>query len=158
MDWGGWAVFGFGATVALTAIMVGGQLVGITRMDIPLILGTIVVEDPDKARVAGFFIHLFNGQAFALLYAVAFALLDRATWWLGALFGAFHGAAVLTLVMPLIAGAHPRMASERSGPQLDLVLEPPGFLALNYGRESAVVTFLAHVIFGVLLGIFLQPK
>ncbi len=47
-------------------------------MDIPMMLGTIFVEDPDKARVVGFFIHLVNGQFFALFYASAFALLDEA--------------------------------------------------------------------------------
>jgi hypothetical protein len=33
-----------------------GQLAGTTRLDLPLLLGTIVTEDPDKARVAGFFV------------------------------------------------------------------------------------------------------
>jgi hypothetical protein len=156
MDWGGWATFGFGATVALTAIMVGAQLLGLTRMDIPLMLGAMFVEDPDRARVIGFFIHLFNGQIFALLYASAFALLDKATWWLGGLFGAFHGVVALTLLVPLLPGIHPRMASDRAGPTLDYVLEPPGLFGLNYGRETAVVALVAHVIFGVLLGIFLD--
>jgi hypothetical protein len=47
------------------------------------------------------------------------------------------------------------MASERAGPELDHVLEPPGLLALNYGRETPLVALGAHVIFGVILGIFL---
>src|SRR3989337_870572 len=98
MDWAGWATFGFVATVALTTIMVAAQLAGLSRMDIPMMLGTMFVEDPDRARVVGFVIHLMNGQVFALLYAAAFALLQRATWWLGALFGAFHGLAALVLL------------------------------------------------------------
>jgi hypothetical protein len=157
MDWAGWATFGLGATVALTAIMVFAQLAGLSRMDIPMMLGTMFVEDPDRARVVGFFVHLVNGQIFALFYAAAFALLDRATWWLGALFGAFHGLVALTLIVPLVPGIHPRMASERGGPELDAVLEPPGLLALNYGRETPAVALVAHVVYGVLLGIFLTP-
>lgn len=39
MDWTGWATFGFGATVALTAVLVTAQLSGLTRMDIPMLLG-----------------------------------------------------------------------------------------------------------------------
>jgi hypothetical protein len=36
-------------------------------------LGTMFVVEPDRARVAGFFIHLVNGQGFALGYAAVFA-------------------------------------------------------------------------------------
>ena len=87
MDWAGWALFGLIATTALTAIMIAAQMVGLTRLDLPLLLGTTVTEDPDRARVAGFFIHLAFGECFALGYAATFALLDSATWWLGALLG-----------------------------------------------------------------------
>ena len=157
MDWLGWATFGFGATVALTAVLVASQLAGLTRMDIPLMLGTMFVEDPDKARVVGFFIHLVNGQVFALLYAAAFSALEEASWWLGAVFGALHGFAALTLIVPLLPGIHPRMASERSGPNARNVLEPPGLFGLNYGAQTALVTLAAHVLYGAFLGIFLTP-
>ena len=157
MDWAGWATFGFVATVALTAIMVVAQLAGRSRMDIPMMLGTMFVEDPDRARVVGFLIHLVNGQIFALLYAVAFALLERSTWWLGAIFGGLHGVAALVLIVPILPGVHPRMASERSGPRLDTMLEPPGLLGLNYGRETPIVALVAHVVYGTLLGIFITP-
>jgi len=110
MDWTGWATFGFAATVVLTSIMVASQLLGLSRMDLPLMLGTIFVESPDRARVVGFLLHLVNGQVFALLYAAAFALIGRATWWLGALFGLIHGLAALTMLVPLLPGMHPRMA------------------------------------------------
>jgi hypothetical protein len=158
MDWGGWATFGFGATVALTATMVAAQLAGLSRMDLPMMLGTMFVEDPDRARVVGFFVHLMNGQVFALLYAGAFAVIQRATWWLGALFGAFHGVAALVLLVPLLPGIHPRMASERSGPTLHATLEPPGLLGLNYGRQTPAIALVAHVVYGTLLGIFLNPS
>jgi hypothetical protein len=157
MDWGGWATFGFGATVALTAIMVAAQLAGRTRMDLPMMLGTIFVDDPDRARVVGSLVHLVNGQLFALFYASAFSLLDRSTWWLGASFGLLHGVAALTLIIPLLPGIHPRMASDRQGPARDVTLEPPGLLGLNYGRATALVTLLAHVVYGTLLGVFLSP-
>ena len=50
------------------------------------------------------------------------------------------------------------MASERSGPKLDTVLEPPGPLGLNYGRETPVVAVIAHVAYGAILGGFLSPR
>jgi hypothetical protein len=158
MDWAGWATFGFVATVILTGILVASQLFGLSRMDLPLMLGTLFVEDPDRARVVGFVVHLANGQVFALLYAAAFALIGTATWWLGAAFGLVHGLAALTIIIPLLPGIHPRMASERSGPELRAVLEPPGPLGLNYGRETVLFTVAAHVAYGALLGGFLNPR
>ena len=116
MDWAGWALFGLVATAALTVVMVAAQLAGLTRLDLPLLLGTIVTADPDRARVAGFFIHLAIGLGFALGYAASFALLDEATWWLGGLLGLLHVAVALTVLVPLLPGIHPRIASDRAGP------------------------------------------
>ena len=157
IDWGGWATFGLGATVALTTTMLSAQVAGLSRMDLPMMLGTMFSEVPDRARVIGFFVHLVNGQLFALLYAAAFSVLDLATWWLGAAFGIFHGLVALIVIVPLLPGAHRRMASERGGPRLDAVLEPPGFFGLHYGRETPAVTLVAHLVYGVLLGAFLTP-
>jgi hypothetical protein len=33
-------------------------------------------------------------------------------------------------------------------------LEPPGFLALNYGFQTPVSVIIAHIVFGVILGAF----
>jgi hypothetical protein len=155
MDWTGWALFGLMATTALTAVMIAAQLAGLTRLDLPLLLGTVVTEDPDRARVAGFFVHLAVGQGFALGYAAAFALLDRATWWIGTLLGLLHGAVALAVLVPLLAGVHPRMASQRAGPASTAALEPPGLFALNYGVQTPLVAVAAHVVYGTLLGLLL---
>ena len=155
MDWTGWALFGLVATGALTAAMIAAQLAGLTRLDLPLVLGTLVTEDPDRARVAGFFIHLGVGEGFALGYAAIFALLDRAGWWLGALLGGLHAAVALTVILPLLGGVHPRMASHRAGPKSTAVLEPPGLFALNYGLQTPTVTTVAHIAYGVVLGLLL---
>src|SRR5687768_1401696 len=155
MDWSGWAVFGMLATTGLTVVMILAQLAGRTRFDLPLMLGTIATEDPDRARVAGFAIHLVIGQVFALFYAAGFAALHRSDWWLGALFGLAHAAVALTALVPLLPGVHPRMASERAGPASTAVLEPPGLFSLNYGTATPLVTLCAHVVYGAVLGLFL---
>jgi hypothetical protein len=158
MDWAGWALFGLVATAALTAVMIAAQLAGLSRLDLPLILGTVVAEDPDRARVAGFFIHLAIGQGFALGYAASFAVLGRATWWLGGLFGLLHVAIALTVLVLLLAGVHPRMASPRAGPASTSVLEPPGLLGLNYGTQTPLVAAAAHLAYGVALGVLLEAR
>jgi hypothetical protein len=156
MDWAGWALFGLVATAVLTSIMIAAQLAGFSRLDLPLILGTLVTEDPDRARVTGFLIHLAVGQGFALGYAASFALLGIATWWLGALLGLLHVAVALTVIVPLLAGVHPRMASNRAGPESTAGLEPPGLLGLNYGAQTPAVAVAAHLAYGVALGLLLR--
>ena len=158
MDWTGWALFGLLATTALTAVMITAQLAGLTRLDLPLMLGTVVIEDPDRARIAGFVIHLVVGQGFALGYAGVFALTGHATWWLGTLLGLLHAAVALGVLVPLLPGVHPRMASPRAGPSNTAVLEPPGLFALHYGIQTPSVTFAAHVVYGGLLGMLLRAS
>lgn len=157
MDWGGWAVFGLVATTLLTAALILAQLIGWTRLDLPLMLGSAFAADPDRARVAGFFVHLGFGQLFALFHAAGFASFDRAGWALGALFGFVHALVALTVLVPLLPGLHPRMAGDRAGPDSTALLEPPGLLALNYGIATPFVTIAAHVVYGVALGLTLQP-
>jgi hypothetical protein len=156
MDWAGWALFGLLATAILTAVMIAAQLMGRTRLDLPLVLGTIATGDPDRARIVGFFFHLAIGEGFALGYAAGFALLGTATWWLGGLFGLVHVGVALTILVPLLPGIHPRMASERAGPASTAELEPPGLFGLNYGPETPAVAIAAHVVFGVALGLLLS--
>jgi hypothetical protein len=158
MDWQGWALFGLVATSVLTAVMIAAQMAGLTRLDLPLVLGTLVTADPDKARVAGFFIHLAAGQGFALGYAAVFALLHQASWWLGALLGLLHVAVALTVILPLLPGIHPRMASTRAGLTTTAALEPPGLLGLNYGIQTPAVAVVAHVIYGAVLGLLLGAR
>jgi hypothetical protein len=157
MDWAGWALFGLLATAALTAVMIAAQMAGLTRLDLPLVLGTLVTADPDRARVAGFFLHLAAGQVFALGYAATFALLHPA-WWLGGLLGVLHVAVALTVLLPLLPGVHPRIASHRAGLASTAVLEPPGLLALNYGVQTPAVAVVAHLVYGVVLGLLLQAR
>ncbi len=157
MDWGGWAVFGLVATALLTVSLTGLQLLGRSRLDLPLMLGTMFVADPDGARIVGFGAHLVMGQAFALFYAAGFTVLGRASWWLGAAFGLVHALVALAVLVPLLPGIHPRMASERAGPDSSATLEPPGPLALNYGIATPAVTAAAHVVYGLVLGLALHP-
>jgi hypothetical protein len=158
VDWAGWALFGLIATAMLTAVMTVAQLAGVTRLDLPLLLGTVATEDPDRARVAGFFIHLTIGEAFALGYAATFALLGRAGWWLGGLLGLVHVGVALTVLVPLLAGVHPRIASSRAGPRSTAVLEPPGLLGLNYGQQTPIVAIVAHLVYGIALGVLLTAR
>jgi len=100
--------------------------------------------------------HIVNGWLFALLYALAFESWRQATWWLGAGIGLVHGLFVLAVGMPIVPAMHPRMVSEYFGPTPNSQLQPPGFLALNYGRRTPIVALTSHLVYGAILGAFYQ--
>ena len=154
MNWSSWALWGFVATIVLTTLMAGSQGLGFTRMNLPYMLGTMFTPSRDRAKVIGFLLHLINGWLFSLLYVAAFHLWGEITWWRGALTAIVHAGFVLTAGMWLMPSLHPRMASEQQGPTLTRQLEPPGFLALNYGFQTPISVIIAHIIFGVVLGAF----
>lgn len=149
-------LWGFVATLILATLMQGGQSLGLSRMSLPFMLGTMFTPDRDRATMIGFLAHLLSGWLFALLYALAFESWHRATWWLGAGIGLVHGLIVLVALMPVLPGFHPRMASEQRGPEPTRMLEPPGFLGLNYGRRTPVLALIAHIVYGTIIGAFYQ--
>ena len=154
MNWSGWLLWGFVATVVLTTLMAGSQGMRLTRMNLPYMLGTMFTASRDRAKAIGFALHLVNGWIFALIYVAVFNSWGRATWWLGGAIGLLHGLFVLTAGMRLVPGIHPRMASETQGPNAVRQLEPPGFLALNYGVQTPISVLAAHLLFGAILGAF----
>jgi uncharacterized membrane protein YagU involved in acid resistance len=157
MNWGAWLVWGFAATIVLTTVMAGSQGLGVTRMNIPYMLGTMVTPNRDRARMLGVLLHLINGQLFALLYIAAFNAWGGATWWRGALIGLVHTAFVLIVGLPTLPAYHPRMANEQYGPTVTRQLEPPGFLALHYGVRTPLSVLVGHLAYGIILGTFYRP-
>jgi hypothetical protein len=77
---------------------------------------------------------------------------------LGAGTGLVHALFVLLAAMPVLPAMHPRMANEQQGPTPTRQLEPPGFLALNYGRRTPISLLLAHLLYGAILGAFYHPE
>lgn len=154
MNMRGTVLWGFVATVVLTGLMAGSQGLGLTRMNLPFMLGTMTTPDRDRAKLTGAAMHLINGWLFAGVYAAAFQSWRRASGPLGALIGLVHALFVLAVAMPLLPSLHPRMASEEQGPTPTRQLEPPGFLALNYGMRTPLSVILAHLVYGGILGAF----
>lgn len=154
MNVGSWLIWGFAATVVLTSVMAGSQGIGMTRMNVPYLLGTMVTPDRDRAKALGVGLHLLNGWVFSAFYVAAFHLWNGPAWWKGAAIGLVHAAFVLVVAMPAMPGLHPRMASESRGPTVVRQLEPPGFLALHYGIQTPISIVVAHVLFGIVIGGF----
>ena len=146
---------GFVGTIVLTGGLRVAQELGWTRMDIPLLLGTVFTDDRDRATVIGVAVHFLNGLLFALGYYAIFSAVDQAGWLFGAALGvvhaAFAGGVLVTLLLPAV---HPRMGTPWSDAEETPLLEPPGFLLVNYGRRTALWTLIGHVAFGAIVGGF----
>jgi hypothetical protein len=147
---------GFAGTLVLTTALAAASHLHLTRMDLPFLLGTAFSDDRSRARVVGYALHFVAGLAFALVYYAAFLALGRAGWALGILFGLVHalfaGTALVNVLLPAV---HPRMGTPFSAADSAPLLEPPGFMLLNYGRETPVVTILAHLAYGGIVGWFI---
>jgi hypothetical protein len=147
-------LWGFAATLILSIMMAVSRPLGLTRMDLPFILGSMLTSNRNKALWTGFLFHLIMGWLFACTYGAAFESADLKTWWFGMAIGFVHSAFVLTVGLDILNFIHPRMATPFQGPTPTKQLEPPGFLALNYGRGTPLVTVLGHLVYGGVLGMF----
>jgi hypothetical protein len=154
MIWGALAG-GFIGTLVLTTTLRAANELGLTRVDLPFLLGTAVTSDRGRAKASGYLMHLVAGELFALVYCAIFAAIDSSGWLLGALFGLLHGIVSTTaLVNVLLPVVHPRMGSTLTAADSSPLLEPPGFLMRNYGRATPTVALLAHVAYGTIVGSF----
>jgi hypothetical protein len=146
---------GFAGTLVLTTALRAGNELNLTRMDLPFLLGTAFSEDRTRAKAIGYLLHFVAGMAFALTYYAIFLAIDRSGWWLGAVFGLAHGlfsgTALTNILLPLV---HPRMGTSSTAAPSAALLEPPGFMMLNYGRQTPLVSLAAHVAFGTIVGGF----
>jgi hypothetical protein len=142
-------------TVVLTTALRGASEVGWTRMDMPFLLGAAFSANRLRAKAIGYLLHFAFGLLFALAYFAIFLAIGRSGWLLGAVFGLVHalfaGTALVNVLLPLV---HPRMANPLTAAGSTPLLEAPGFLLTNYGRSTPVVTVLAHLAYGAIVGGF----
>jgi len=142
-------------TVILTTGLRLAQELGWTRMDIPLLLGTAFTADRGRAEATGYALHFLNGLLFALAYGAVFAAVGRAGVLFGVALGFVHalfaGGALVNVLLPAV---HPRMGTRWSDSRESPLLEPPGFMLRNYGRATAAVTVLLHLVYGGIVGGF----
>jgi hypothetical protein len=154
-----WAALagGFLGTLVLTTTLRAANELRLTRVDLPFLLGTAVTSDRARAKAIGYLMHLVTGEVFALVYFGIFVSIDSSGWLLGAVFGLLHGVVSTTaLVNVLLPVVHPRMGSTLSAADSHPLLEPPGFLMLNYGRGSPIAGLLAHIAYGAIVGGFVS--
>jgi hypothetical protein len=139
----------------LTTILRAATELRLTRMDLPFLLGTVLTSSRRLAKAVGYVAHFAFGLLFALGYFLLFASIGVSGPVLGAVFGVAHalfaGTALVNVLLPLV---HPRMGSAFSDATTTPLLEEPGFMMLNYGRATPVVSVVAHAAYGAIVGAF----
>ena len=143
MNWAGSLLWGFVSTVVLTGLMAASQGLGLSRMSLPYMLGSMFTPDRDRAKLVGFGVHLLNGWWLAFIYAAAFQSWRRAAWWLGAAIGFVHAL----------------FSSRRRGaPAAFVGLVLCGALAIGaYLYVERTSTRVYHTTFGTCLGRYVTP-
>jgi hypothetical protein len=148
----GTLVGGFLGTVVLTTVLRGASELGWTRMDLPFLLGT---ADCARAKLGGYALHFVFGLVFALGYYTVFAVAGKSGIVIGALLGLVHGLfAGTALVSILLPAVHPRMGTGFDAAGSAPLLEPPGFMLINYGRQTPLATIVSHIAYGAIVGGF----
>jgi hypothetical protein len=156
MSFWGAVAGGFVGTLVLTTCLRAGSEIGLTRMDLPFLLGTAFSADRTHAKAVGYGLHFVAGQVFAAMYYGVFVAIGQSSWWLGGAFGLVHGlfagTALVNTLLPLV---HPRMGTPDTAADSSPLLEPPGFLLLNYGPSTPLLTMLVHAVYGAIVGEFI---
>jgi uncharacterized protein DUF6789 len=144
---------GFVGTLVLTTVLRAAGELGVTRMDLPFLLGTSVTDRRGPAKALGYLFHFIIGMIFALAYGAFFAAVGRSGWFLGAVLGSVHalfvGTVLVNVLLPIV---HPRIGTPETAADDIALLEPPGFLMLNYGRNTFLITLAAHIAYGAIVG------
>lgn len=144
---------GFAGTLVLTTALRAASEFHLTRIDLPFLLGTAFAVDRVRAKALGYALHFVAGEVFALLYFAIFVAIHQSGWWVGAAFGLvqglFAGTALVNILLPLV---HPRMGTPFTAAGSVSLLEPPGFMMLNYGVRTPLVALPVHVGYGAIVG------
>lgn len=142
-------------TVVLTTMLRAASELGWTRMDLPFLLGTAMTTDRVRAKAAGYALHFVFGIAFALGYYAVFVVIGHSGFGIGAVLGLVHalfaGTALVSVLLPVV---HPRMGTGFDAAGSAPLLEPPGFMLRNYGRQTPLATIVSHIAYGAIVGGF----
>ncbi len=132
-------------TAAMTALMYAAPMMGMPKMDIATVLGTMFLASPGPAFWLGMMIHFTMGTVlFPAIYRFALQPHNSSGTGSGALFGLILWAAANFMVMPMMGAIHPAV---KSG-----MMPAPGFLMLHLGVMAPVGSLMGHLVYGTLLG------
>ena len=121
--------------MAMLLLIYGGPLIGLPRIDVVSMLGSLAAPNKQDAVTLGGAIHFSMGVLFAIIYAAFWSAgIGSPTWWWGLIFGALHGIVVILLLF-MVTRMHPQLSE------------------LINGLPVMVAILLNHMVFGVVVAL-----
>ena len=137
----GLVIIGLVGTIAFDMVMYVDSAITGLPLEIPSVLGSLVVGDSEFAEPVGRVIHYGNGIGLALVFGFVALPISRKIIGLPTIvYGIIFG--ILELVVAVWFGMLPALGA--------------GIAGTNVGPEVAIVTFLRHIAFGSVLGILVR--
>ena len=128
-------IAGLVATAVMTLLMYTAPRMGMPKMDIIGMLGSMFSSDKGTARIIGLVVHFMMGVVFAIVYTYLWSAgLGSASLLWGLIFGLAHGI-VAIVTMPMMVRMHPR---------------PP---AMEGGPKTMIGQLMGHAVFGLAVAI-----
>ena len=85
--------------MAMLLLIYGGPLIGLPRIDVVSMLGSLAAPNKQDAVTLGGAIHFSMGVLFAIIYVALWSIgIGKPLWWWGIVFGAIHGLLVIALL------------------------------------------------------------
>src|SRR3972149_1334072 len=108
-------IAGLLGTLVMALLMIMAPRMGMPKMDIIGMLGTMFTASEGTARVLGILAHFMMGVIFAIIYALLWSFgIGSPTWLWGLIFGAVHGVVAMVMI-PVVMRMHPRPTQMESG-------------------------------------------
>ena len=121
--------------MAMLLLIYAGPLIGLPRIDVVSMLGSLAAPNKQDAVTLGGAIHFSMGILFALIYAALWSAgIGSPTWWWGLIFGAAHGIVVILMLLVVM----------RIYPQLSELIN---------GLPVMIAILLNHIVFGLVVAI-----
>ncbi|MBI4496891.1 MAG: hypothetical protein HY689_03190 [Chloroflexi bacterium] len=118
MNFVGAIIAGLAGTAAMTMLMYAAPMMGMPKMDIIGMQGSMFIANKATALAIGTMTHFMMGVVFALVYALVWSFgIGSPTWLWGLSFGAVH-TVVAMVGMPMMVGIHPRPPEMKAGPMM----------------------------------------
>jgi hypothetical protein len=135
IDWGIVVAAGLVATAIMTMLAYGAPIMGMPKIDIAQMMGSVVLPLGNTAFATGMLIHFVMGVIFAIIYALVWQGLGIIpSWWTGLIFGAVHFLAA-AMGMGVMSVTNPEMNSGRL------------YNPMNGGLTGMSMLLMGHLIF-----------
>jgi uncharacterized membrane protein YagU involved in acid resistance len=116
VQWSAVVISGLVGTAVLTVLMAMAPAMGMPRMDMMRMLGSMFLPEGAAAVMLGGFMHFVIGVVFAAVYVLLWRSgVGAPTLGWGFVFGVVHGLLAVTM-MPVLRAMHPRRPELPAGP------------------------------------------